>query len=281
MITYRENGKSRKESVGYVSQVVADARYGEIRKAQAEGRVIEKKKSATLLFKDLAETYIQWAPDHLEFETVRSHRNSIKILNKHFGSLVADTITTPQCEAFRQRRLRMEKAAKNTINNNTSTMSAIFTFGKRMGLVSNHPLKGLVRYSVAPTKDRIYTKRELAAALASAPEHFYPLLYGYFQYGMRNRELLSIRRNKFNPTTGVRQSYVDFENELFAFWNTKTERERIVAITAPYLKILKAIPRSFKPEAKDFLFLNHRGDRTKESNTHGTRPVKPRIKTMV
>lgn len=258
-VKYSEHGRAKVESLGFVRKKVAEVREGQIKQALVEGRIVQKKTQSRMVFSELAEHYIEWAKDHKKANTMRSHRTRIAALNKRFRGIGVDSITLAYIESYRQRRLGLEKIAKNTVNNETSSMSAIFNFGVKMGMVQKNPCEKLERLAGAKGRDRIYTDREKASILRNAPEHLYPILYGYFRYGMRHQELLGVRRNQFNPVTKERQSFIDFNGELFSFWDTKNGSERIVPVPQDYLEILKAIPLPMSLGAKDFLFINSKG----------------------
>ncbi len=256
-ISYRHQGKKVKERVGdnkKLAQIVLGKRLKEI----VEGRYIKRKKQSYMSFSQLAETYLKWAGDHLKPESIRRHKTSVNALEPFFGGESVNTITLQDIEGYRKRRLGIDKRLKNTVNNEVSSLCAIFTFGRKMEFTSNHPAQNLTRLKGKQSRDRVYSDKEMGVALDCAPDYFYPVLYGFFRYGMRHQELLSVRRSKYD-SLGARQSYINFDEAYFSFWETKNGDERIVPVPDDYLQILRTIPRTLDPIGRDYLFLNSRG----------------------
>jgi len=133
-ISYLANGKKITEVVGTPKRLAADVlakRKVEIR----EGRFFEKKPEVT--FPEGRQAFLEWARINRKPHTFRMYENSIKILEKSFGTIDVDKITAGQIEKFKEGRVQ-SGTANATVNRDLATLKRMASILVQQDKIVSH-----------------------------------------------------------------------------------------------------------------------------------------------
>jgi integrase len=177
------------------------------------------------------------------FRSVDQVCSSLRAVRHFFGDKRIRSITRGDIERFKSERLATPTTRKRarsiaSVNRELSLLSRMFKIALAEGWIIRNPLlggKSLISTADENIRQRILTREEeqrLLAARTGKRAHLKPLVICAIDTGMRRGEILKLK-----------WSDIDFQHyiiNILAF-NTKTMRERQVAITERLLSELKSL----------------------------------------
>lgn len=189
--------------------------------------------------------------------SVASARSYLQALLDAFGKKRLRAISHADLEQFRADRLatptkRGGGRAIASVNRELGLLRRMFAVAVRDGLLGRSPFlagDGLISPAHERQRDRILTWDEEAALLTACDgpkrAHLRPILVCALDTGMRQGEIFSLR-----------WSDVDFVQRLITIkaHNTKTERERVVALTERLAEELEQVRRYATGDTEDLVF---------------------------
>jgi integrase len=141
-------------------------------------------------------------------------------------------------------RFRSEGNAPATLNRKLSALSVFLGWAKERGLISSNPAREIKRAKENNMRHRYLTDDE-RINLWNAAKEVDPRMYGLIVTatvsGMRASEML-----------GLRWADVDFDHEHITLHTTKNDEPRIVPLTGPALKVLRARKNGQRPSERVF-----------------------------
>jgi integrase len=173
----------------------------------------------------------------------------LTVLREHFGKRKLRAITHGDIERFRAIRLKTEtrhgkQRSIATVNRELSLLRRVLNVATRNGWIIRNPFYGstsLVTPGDEKPRERIITREEEARLLAACTglrSHLLPIIITALDTGMRRGEIFKLR-----------WSDIDFVTRIIIVraFNTKTMRERQVAVTERLTRELEAVyERSIK-----------------------------------
>lgn len=161
-------------------------------------------------------------------------RGFLKPLTAHFGGFLVRKITYEHLVEYRQKRFesptrRGTQRSISQVNRELSLMRSIFTYAKRLNVVSKSPFdagENLISLADEVRRDRILTPEEekkLLAQCVGQRAHLRYIVIAALDTGMRKGELLQLL-----------WSDVDFDKGVIVVRSstTKTRRPRTIGMTA-------------------------------------------------
>lgn len=175
------------------------------------------------------------------------------MLRVYFGRHKLRVITHGDLKKFKSDRLKTKTVrgthrSITTVNRELEVMRRMLNIASRNGWIRQNPLDAgdtLIAPGDERKRERILTREEevrLIAACTDKRDHLRPIVICALDTGMRRGEIL-----KLVP------SDIDFENRIITVraFNTKTMRERVVAMTERLARELERLCKAF-PEGVDF-----------------------------
>jgi integrase len=177
-------------------------------------------------------------------------------IKDYFGKKQLRSITYGDIKKFRSDRLKMptirnKPRSITSVNRELEVLRKMFNIAHREGWVIKNPFtKGdvLISKSDEKKRERILTREEeekLLAACIGRREHIKPIIICAIDTGMRRGEILKLK-----------WADLDFDNQLIMIeaFNTKTMRERQVAMTKRLASELRSIYERSTKEADALIF---------------------------
>ena len=193
--------------------------YGQALRLWAE---LEAEKLSARTVADLVSGYLADCESRLKPSTVTGYREFSRPLLAVFGAV--------ECGALRREDVARYVRARNNYagNRERALLSAAYTWGRNVGLVTRDPTKGLnLRAKEAP-RQRYVTDAELAALLA-ASGRLRPVIELAYLTGLRRGDLLALRvMDGGDAGIGVRIGktgvvrVIEWTDALRAAWRTCT-----------------------------------------------------------
>jgi integrase len=248
-IDYLMDGLRRRERIG-PNKGAAEQRLGEVLRARAEGRYIQKSPDARTLFKDLAAWYLE-LPEVRAKRSYDRDRSSLNRLLPFFGGRLLKDITPALVEAYRQRRLGQPSGRSPrvptkpaSVNRELACFKTIFNKAIGNGKAERNPARGVKLLKENNERDRVLTAEEYTRLMAHCPAHIRPVVKVAYYTAMRQGEIL-------NLTWGQ----VDLKEELIklAPEHCKSNEGRDVPLKRELVEMLKAMPRGL-PAVKVFTY---------------------------
>jgi integrase len=206
----------------------------------AEGKWFERLPGGENTFEDLMEKYM------VEYSAInkapRTHERD-KSLKKHligfFGRLPLAEITPKLIAEYKAMR-RIEGAAPQTINNETSLMSHAFNLAiKQWEWINDNPLKRVSKEKTRNQVERWLTLDEEEKLLASAPDWLKQIIIFAINTGLREGEILNLawpqvdltrktltileQKNRSKDTLPLNRTAWEVLKKREAFKNERTE----------------------------------------------------------
>jgi site-specific recombinase XerD len=205
-----------------------------------------------MTFSDLAGYYEKnylLKPEYIDGRKVaglRSYdsvKSRLEVLKNHFGRHKIRAITHGDLKRFRALRLKTSTKrgthrSITSVNRELEVMRRMLNIAERNGWIKRNPFEmgdTLITHSDEKKRERILTREEEARLLAACTdkrEHIRPVIVCALDTGMRKSEILKLVA-----------SDLDFDNRIITVraFNTKTMRERQVAMTERLAQVLEAI----------------------------------------
>ena len=234
---YDHNRRLRRERIG-PNKAAAEQRLREILSARTEGRFIKKSPDARILFKALAQWYLELP----EVKAKRSYQRdlySVRGLLPFFGDRLLKDITPALVEAYRQKRLAEPSYRKHltrpaTVNREVTCLKVIFNKAVKNGKAERNPGQGVKLLKENNERDRVLSPEEYARLLAHCSDHLKPIVKLAYHTGMRQGEILTLTWGQVD----LKEGFIRLNPE-----HTKTNEGRIVPLNRELVEMFRAIPR--------------------------------------
>jgi integrase len=248
MFQYRIGGKTRRLVIGQATAVKA----GRARQIASElhakvklGRdpAIEKRISverASHTFGTLIDKYLAQQRGHMR---PNSYRQVARHLESHAAPLHALPVDAIDRQAIAARLNSIEQSSGAvTANRVRATMSAMFTWGMREGLVLANPVAHTNKRDERP-RERILSDNELRLVWKALSDNQYSTIL----------RLLLLTGQRMNEIAALRWSEIDFDRGVISLpgERTKNGRPHEVPMASTVRSLLAAQPRS---NGRDFVF---------------------------
>jgi integrase len=240
---------------------------------ELEGEGVASLDAATMTFDDLADFYQQHylqEPEYVDGVKVSGLRSKydyelrLRPLREFFGKKKLRSITHGDLERFKSARLKTptvvgkntrgtkskgkpieRKRSIGTVHRELSFMRRVLNVAVGQGWILKNPFsmgKSLINPGDEKPRERILSKEEEEKLLAICTEwkaHLKPIIIMALYTGMRRGEMFSLK-----------WADVDFENGIITIqaFNTKTMRERQVAMTDRLIEVLKPMAEIAAPD---------------------------------
>lgn len=188
--------------------------------------------------------------------TWQQQRGFLKPLVAYFGNFLVRKITYEHLIEYRQKRFetptrRGGQRSISQVNRELSLMRSIFTYAKRLNIVTRSPFdagESLISLADETRRDRILTPDEEKALLAQCigqRAHLRYIVIAALDTGMRKGELLQLRWID-----------IDFEKKVIVVRSTttKTRRSRTIGMTARLTATLAELLELTQGGEWDFVF---------------------------
>lgn len=183
-------------------------------------------------------------------------RGYLRVFREHFGILRLKSLTYDDLRDYRSQRLststhQSKQRSIATVNRELSYLRRILNIAERNNWIRKNPFKlgdGLICQSDEVKRERILNKDEvqrLINACIGRRSHLKPVVIAALDTGCRLGEILKLQWKDVNLNSGT--------ITIQAF-NTKTMRERIVAITERLQTELETLLLSFPQNQNDLVF---------------------------
>ncbi len=243
-ISYRVNGKQRRESVGSFEDLnaysIEDAKKAEAkRKVQkAENRLMDVKPDSKMTFRELAEWYIGLE----KVKTLASFwRIEMKLrqFNEVYGDKIVRNIKLTDLENYQIKR-KKEGVSDSTVDQDMAIVKTMIIKAFDNDLVSGDTLKVFKKLKRllkkgADVRDRILSPSEFDALMENSPKYMQPVIAAGYYAGMRKSEILTLTWDKVDLETRFIHLYAE---------DTKDSEDRDAPICNELFEILKDIPRA-------------------------------------
>lgn len=235
-IQYFANGKRVREAVGPLkrqAELVLAKRKADLR----EGRYFTPHEKP-LAFSALADRYLkEYAALHKKPRSCLRNAVSTKVLKAFFGETLLKNITPADVHDFIISRKEQGKAAA-TINGEIALLSHMFTWGNKLKLIAQHPVRG-VGYLKAHRRERYLSHEEIQQLLHACTGDMQEMAMLSLGTGMRASEVLGLDRD-----------HVDMKNRAVVLVDTKNGDRRVVPLPPEVIEMLTRRPvplREFFP----------------------------------
>jgi integrase len=235
-IEWYQEGQRKRERIG-PNKAAADQRLREVLTARTEGRYIKKRPDARILFKDLA----QW---YLDLDKVRNKRSfdrdkrSVMKLSAFFGNRLLKDITPAQVEKYLHKRLgepsyRKHSTKPATIVRELACMSHIFNNAIRNGKAERNPVKGVERPPEHNERDRVLSQEEYVRLYTECPAHLKSIVKVAYHTGMRRGEILNMRWGQLD----LKEGFINLPP------GAKNKPGRLVPLNGELMEMFRAMPK--------------------------------------
>jgi integrase len=251
-IDYYLNGRRKRERIG-PDKRLAETVLKKRKVAIAEGRFLDKQRSITTTFDELADAYLAWIAPNERWGIPARKRSwysgdlyAIGKLRPYFGGkrLIDKTpALVSQYQAHRQASLsRFGRPVKpSTINRELAILRAMFNVARRGMLVlkggvpEQNPVASRLAFAKEHNeRDVVLSPEELERLLAVAPKWVQPIILVAYDSGMRRGEIAQLR-----------WSQIDLKAHVVKLTSsdTKTDEKGLVPLTERLMRLLGATPR--------------------------------------
>jgi integrase len=250
---YKIGGKTRRLVIGQASAIklgrareIAGEHHAKVKLGRDPGA--EKR----LQVQQASHTFGALAARYLEQQRSELRPGSFREISRHLGMHSASIYRLP-IDAVDQRTIaeRLSEIEKGsgavTSNRVRATMSAMFTWGMKEGLVLANPVANTNKREERP-RDRVLVDAELRAIWQALEDN---------EYGAIVR-LLMLTGQRLNEIAGLRWSEIDFDRGVLSFPSSRTKNARPheLLMSAQVRALLSALP---KKDGRDFVFGKGRG----------------------
>jgi integrase len=221
--------------------------------------------AARMTFSDLSDYYKKYYLKPAEYidgrkiagqRSYRSRQTLLKYLKSYFGQCKLRSITHGSIEKYRAERLttvtvRGSQRSITSVNRELQLMRRMFNIAQREGWIIKSPFAqsgSLISIADERKRERIITREEevrLLAACSGKRAHIRPVVICALDTGMRCGEILKLK-----------WADLDFESRIITVraFNTKTMRERQVAMTTRLTEELQDLYNKSRKEVEDLVF---------------------------
>lgn len=173
--------------------------------------------------------------------SARQTRYRLKHLRQFFGNRKLDQITVLEAEKYKRRRLDLH-ISPSTINKELKLLKMILRQAHDAGVIQLNPLRA-IRFMREPShRQRVLTPEEEERLLAACPDGFSVRLTS-LRHAIVIALATGMRRGEIY---GLRWHQIDYQRNVITIEQTKTNKPRVIPISAPLLAMIEALPRSKK-----------------------------------
>jgi integrase len=191
---------------------------------------------------EAVERYMQVGFPALKESTRRRYESSLRMMHPAFGHLRLSDITGDRISAYASQRMA-DGATAATVRRGLAVASRVFRLARRNRWTAHNPVpdeKAELRERRAPIRPT--PLRTIAAVLRAAAPGLADLIRFAAKTGCRQEE-----------AAGLQRQHVDLAGRTVAFTRTKTNRPRVVALTASTVRLLaRALAEPGPPEQPVF-----------------------------
>ncbi|MDA3916399.1 MAG: site-specific integrase [Deltaproteobacteria bacterium] len=234
-ISYRINGKQKRESIGFKISVAKDA--DAKRKVQKrENRIFDIKLDSKMTFNELTSWYLKLA----KVQALASYpiiKIRLSKFNQVFGNWIISNVKLADLENYQAMRLQ-EGYACNTVDHDIKKTQTMVIKAFDNDMVSGDILKVFKRCKQtlkkgSDVRDRILTIDEFESIKNNLLEHFKPIFATAYYTGMRKSEIFGLTWDKLNLKSRV----IKLEA-----CDTKNGEPRSIPICDKLYEVLNKIP---------------------------------------
>ena len=171
----------------------------------------------------------EYAALHKKPRSYLRNVTSAKVLKVYFGERLLTNITPADVHGFILYRKEQGKAAA-TINGGIALLSHMFTWGNRLKLVAQHPVRG-TSYLKARRRERYLTHEEIQQLLNACTGDMGEMVMLSLGTGIRASEVLGLDRD-----------HVDMKNHAVVLIDTKSGDRRVVPLPPEVIEMLTRRP---------------------------------------
>jgi len=246
-IDYYYKGNRKREKIGF-SRSLAEGEFWDRKKKIRENRFLDIKKEIKTRFKELSKWY-------LELDVVKHKKSykrdctSIDKLNGYFGKRLITEITPSMVEKYKTYRLHQNSYRKHatkpaTLNRELACMRHMFNLAIRERKAEINPVKGVRLEREHNKRDRILSEDEYQRLLENSPAYLKPILIAAYHSGMRKGEILNLRWDRIDLTSG----FIRLRPE-----DTKSSEARSIPLNKELTELFK---NTIKCLHHDYVFTN-------------------------
>jgi integrase len=209
-VQYFANGKRLREAVG-PSKREAEIVLGKRKTAIREGKFFNVRKETNIAFGPLCDRYLkEHAALHKKPRLYLCNQVSTKVLKAFFGETTpAKQIQLADVSRFIVQR-KEHGRSPYTINAEVAHLSHLFTWARKLRLVSHHPVQG-IGYLKVKAKERYLSREEIRLLLDACTGDLRDLVMLSLGTGMRTTEVLTLDRDHTDLKRGM-VTLVDTKN---------------------------------------------------------------------
>lgn len=247
----RRSGKQIKRSLKTTDSALAKRRLGEL---EDKAVSLNRSEAGRMLFEDLAKRWVEVIGAGLK---PSSHLRQVvvtKSLSQSFGKLMVRAISRAQVEKWAS--LRSKEVAARTFNQERATLSRLFEYAMRDGLVLDNPVTVVKRLKPPRGKVVIPTKEQFKVLLATIRS-----LKVTAHDAADLCELLAYSGCRLGEATSMRWGDIDFDARQFTVTGgdvgTKNHQVRTVPLFPALERFLRGLreSRGEPPAASDRICL--------------------------
>jgi len=243
-IMFRDPSKKRKyERIG-PSKQAAENRLGEIKKAIAEDRYIDKNLNTKHSVGGLVKWYLELT-DIKAKKTYQRIAQALTNVERLVGSDVLISQLKPShLEKYKKTRLKEPSKARKEQNIAVDTVNKEVGFAKTMlnravleSEIETSPFRNVKTLTANNIRERVLTLKEYKTLLSKCPGYLQPIVTMAYYLPMRQAEILNLTWNKIDLKRGL----ISLSASM-----TKTEQARNLKIHPRVAEVLNGIPRGIR-----------------------------------
>ncbi|MBD3652624.1 DUF3596 domain-containing protein [Kangiella sp.] len=222
-------------------------------------------KSKSVLFKDLAEQFLNIKKAEIDPNTYNGYKKNLKVINEKFGDCKIQDIT--ESDILTWRSLELAENANKYINNIFTPLRGVFALAKSKKLIFDNPLTNIKNLKLPSREPTPLSRSEIETLInhPTAKVSERNMIQFACWSGMRTEEIFALAWEDIDFDRGfiyVTRAIVDG-----LYKRTKTRRNRKVELLKPAVDALKkqmSISFNDPKEAKEVME-NDNKTRTKEN----------------
>jgi integrase len=236
-ISYRVNGKQRREFVGYSIEEARDAD-GKRRVQKRENRIFEILPEAKMTFSELTKWYLGLDRSKPLADPGREEKG-LQYFNQVFGDMVVADIKLEDLETYQSMRIKKGHAHSyidQDLNYVKHMINKAFQNDKvgAQTLKAFNGLKGLLERG-SNARNRTLSFSEYLALMKECRPHVKPMIQTLYYTGMRPDEVKALKWSRVD----LKEGFIRLRAE-----DTKRNKPRSIPISDTLAKTLNALPRS-------------------------------------
>ena len=229
-VSWYVGGRQFKKKIG-PNKRAAELYLKDIELKRVRGELLGIREVKRILFKDLADKYLEWAKARKTKRTVLDEESAIRRFKAHFTGL-ASSVTRRDIESYLSERLSEGKLGPCRHNKELKFLRLIFKKAMEWNYCRRNPAEGIRSLKEPPGRVRFLSEDERDKLLAACSPRLRQIVEIALNAGLRKGELLSLRWDN-----------LDLRNRLIRIEESKNGERRDVPMTDRVFEILKVLPR--------------------------------------